>query len=88
MDFNPRSRTGSDLNLREGPGTEYNFNPRSRTGSDTQPGVSRRWRSNFNPRSRTGSDAELQEGEADEWISIHAPARGATYRTQTDDKGF
>ena len=78
-DFNPRSRTGSDLGLL------YfhlwriaNFNPRSRTGSDL-------WLISliitivyFNPRSRTGSDILPRITIADFRISIHAPARGAT----------
>ena len=33
-DFNPRSRTGSDLDNPEGMVDMCDFNPRSRTGSD------------------------------------------------------
>ncbi len=39
----------------------------------------RRRQGDFNPRSRTGSDAvHLRENNRD-WISIHAPAQGATF---------
>ena len=59
--------------------TEKCFNPRSRTGSDQHKCVVAFQQVGFNPRSRTGSDA-LQSYE--QWnytyVSIHAPARGAT----------
>ena len=56
-DFNPRSRTGSDVNIFPLAVRHTNFNPRSRTGSD-------------------GIDFMIHHGDP---ISIHAPARGATY---------
>ena len=34
---------------------------------------------NFNPRSREGSDATMEAMGGAETISIHAPARGATF---------
>ena len=56
INFNPRSRTGSDDSVLWETNAPVNFNPRSRTGSDLQP-TSRIASSNhFNPRSRTGSD--------------------------------
>ena len=55
------------------------FNPRSRGGSDakrrTRPPVSRR----FNPRSRGGSDGSAPFPTPQTWVSIHAPAGGATH---------
>ena len=56
MDFNPRSREGSDADV------IY----RVQTGAD------------FNPRSREGSDPGCFHRDRPAWISIHAPARGAT----------
>ena len=56
-----------------------NFNPRSRMGSD--PGEDCRsgfTDTDFNPRSRMGSDRPDGRVLADERISIHAPAWGAT----------
>ena len=56
-DFNPRSRTGSDISENLLDRWVEHFNPRSRTGSDLPmisvfgAGV------DFNPRSRTGSDS-------------------------------
>ncbi len=57
--FNPRSRVGSDRQIRRRRKSRCSFNPRSRVGSDRgsapNPGGSR----SFNPRSRVGSDAQL-----------------------------
>ena len=76
--FNPRSRTGSDrCGNRAGRGQEY-FNPRSRTGSDKIAGLHVRDVDDFNPRSRTGSDTQEKAMTLYVYISIHAPARGAT----------
>ena len=38
---------------------------------------------NFNPRSREGSDPRYVDVIVDRWISIHAPARGATRRAES-----
>ena len=38
---------------------------------------------NFNPRSREGSDPRYVDVIVDRWISIHAPARGATHLPKT-----
>ena len=58
-----------------------NFNPRSREGSDRGPADF--WehsRYHFNPRSREGSDRKYGHRNFKRMISIHAPARGATFR--------
>ena len=38
----------------------------------------RRYVLNFNPRSHEGSDDDWGEDDEDDWISIHAPTKGAT----------
>ena len=56
------------------------FNPRAREGRDAGPRVAGRGVSGFNPRAREGRDsncASTHSASAD--VSIHAPARGATY---------
>ena len=61
MDFNPRSREGSDTSGSV-PGllAEY-FNPRSREGSDLSLFSFGPHTFYFNPRSREGSDTDGQE---------------------------
>ena len=78
-DFNPRSREGSDTIclIRTLEPCRY-FNPRSREGSDIHWPMLYLTRTNFNPRSREGSDTRVVFALAHRWISIHAPARGAT----------
>ena len=56
-----------------------NFNPRSREGSDPADTVPRFPQDYFNPRSREGSDAITLTITLDLAISIHAPAKGATF---------
>ena len=78
VNFNPRSREGSDTYAGSRFDHHRNFNPRSREGSDYK-----RWRdideqNNFNPRSREGSDERGKGQKVVYRISIHAPARGAT----------
>ena len=104
--FNPRSREGSDGKYLYGIRRQHHFNPRSREGSDDlrqmgqgrpcrfQSTLPRRERlpigwshpswSNFNPRSREGSDVH-STGRLSTvlCISIHAPAKGATFNTLT-----
>ena len=55
------------------------FNPRSREGSDQAAAKESRGGGNFNPRSREGSDVGRCNLERLTAISIHAPAKGATY---------
>ena len=56
------------------------FNPRSREGSDSTTASRRSRDSHFNPRSREGSDpAPPRCRHLHHSISIHAPAKGATW---------
>ena len=52
LDFNPRSREGSDALDHSAECGMTNFNPRSREGSDTRPDTLFCIPSHFNPRSR------------------------------------
>ena len=55
------------------------FNPRSREGSDAFVNViALQHIPDFNPRSREGSDKHLPLRHCKRYISIHAPAKGAT----------
>ena len=54
------------------------FNPRSREGSDDRSGERSDISRHFNPRSREGSDTMFSYAVRCTFISIHAPARGAT----------
>ena len=59
---------------------KQNFNPRSREGSDSVFFKVRSFLDYFNPRSREGSDSGVPKNNAIALkISIHAPARGATF---------
>ena len=78
--FNPRSRAGSDLFTRSFARHDPRFNPRSRAGSDLPSGgttgqvlafQSTLPRGERPPASRRGDDMDH--------VSIHAPARGATF---------
>ena len=79
VNFNPRSREGSDGFFGLFQILSSYFNPRSREGSDCR-SLFRFSRScDFNPRSREGSDVRnLTQHSGRIFISIHAPARGAT----------
>ena len=61
------------------PGKPQDFNPRSREGSDHVRNTPAIPPANFNPRSREGSDCFCDFPERHTLISIHAPAKGATY---------
>ena len=54
------------------------FNPRSREGSDYTRAASAKHSDYFNPRSREGSDEDSWKLLDTLYISIHAPAKGAT----------
>ena len=56
INFNPRSREGSDAACHIRQKCSQYFNPRSREGSDQKPEIIRGSIINFNPRSREGSD--------------------------------
>ena len=79
MNFNPRSRTGSDLPAPSKAGQASLFQPtlphRERPVAAPPIGAIVLY---FNPRSRTGSDRVAVTGFATEEISTHAPAQGAT----------
>ena len=78
--FNPRSREGSDFFDIFGSLRPIHFNPRSREGSDPLSSFKLGFTANFNPRSREGSDFRcIARLSIMQTISIHAPARGATY---------
>ena len=55
------------------------FNPRSREGSDNRTTKQIFTNRNFNPRSREGSDVIKDKLTKSGKISIHAPAKGATF---------
>ena len=55
------------------------FNPRSRAGSDGPVSNDRAFFMSFNPRSRAGSDVISPAVQTKVDVSIHAPARGATW---------
>ena len=78
--FNPRSREGSDAPIPTQCHPPSHFNPRSREGSDIFGKYICHMPGNFNPRSREGSDINTEPGRSLSYmISIHAPARGATF---------
>ena len=77
--FNPRTRTGCDNNREETKGIYPSFNPRTRTGCDIIDGLIKLRKAGFNPRTRTGCDDDGICGVGLLNVSIHAPARGATY---------
>ena len=78
MNFNPRSREGSDIRIRIQNNIARDFNPRSREGSDAYACRHGKTAEHFNPRSREGSDVPPVYPSNIREISIHAPAKGAT----------
>ena len=69
---------GATRTYGRGSSSDNNFNPRSREGSDVT-NVEKEFSSHyFNPRSREGSDDDFIIKWRSIFISIHAPARGAT----------
>ena len=78
IDFNPRSREGSDCQRNRRWKCNLYFNPRSREGSDDGTSITHTTYTNFNPRSREGSDDNFSLICNNPIISIHAPAKGAT----------
>ena len=55
------------------------FNPRTREGCDRDIIKRKRRYQHFNPRTREGCDASKSTDFTGDYISIHAPARGATH---------
>ena len=84
----PLAQFQSTLPRRERPSSMFDiiscghFNPRSREGSDLNAAVKSSGSNfNFNPRSREGSDNDAIVTIFNFYISIHAPAKGATWAT-------
>ena len=61
----------------------FDFNPRTREGCDSGWSRATRAQRHFNPRTREGCDAGVGDNDGIIVISIHAPARGATYNDKT-----
>ena len=78
VDFNPRSREGSDRTGATAVPILADFNPRSREGSDNILWFHVDIPPYFNPRSREGSDLVTSLYGYVRSISIHAPVKGAT----------
>ena len=78
--FNPRSREGSDRSVCHHAGPDYQFQstlPRGERQCNSPANVANIM--DFNPRSREGSDVDVPDiCDHMQYISIHAPARGAT----------
>ena len=78
--FNPRSRTGSDAILSDSSRTHASFNPRSRTGSDSSTSTASPARNEFQSTLPHGERLAISRSAVmPRSVSIHAPARGATY---------
>ena len=78
INFNPRSREGSDLNQPLFLFIHHKFQSTLPRGERRLIQITKRQTENFNPRSREGSDASVSVAATAVGISIHAPARGAT----------
>ena len=79
IDFNPRSREGSDLRVPAAYHLHDNFNPRSREGSDDALGVASFLLGLISIHAPAkGATSELPPLFGNILISIHAPAKGAT----------
>ena len=77
--FNPRTREGCDIYDYEVTTTPDDFNPRTREGCDRWIMMIYHFKSYFNPRTREGCDNTVRLYVLNLlYISIHAPARGAT----------
>ena len=77
--FNPRARMGRDGVLSYVKLFTLCFNPRARMGRDGWRFVFRnRLKPSFNPRARMGRDIAMLKERLQSYVSIHAPAWGAT----------
>ena len=63
--------------------TRKSFNPRTRTGCDGRSAPARGESPCFNPRTRTGCDGSYKPRIQCLIVSIHAPARGATFPSRS-----
>ena len=85
FNFNPRSREGSDFAIQSFGKKEGDFNPRSREGSDVMILAIGIALCGFQSTLPRGERLSITNESIDFWcISIHAPARGATYVTIPD----
>ena len=82
LDFNPRSREGSDFQHAAFCKRKRNFNPRSREGSDmiTEDSWMTGQISIHAP--AKGATKKVKSKKYGNYISIHAPAKGATLATK------
>ena len=76
--FNPRTRMGCDSKRMVKKGKAPDFNPRTRMGCDIKINPVPNQVQDFNPRTRMGCDYVLSVYLLVRFISIHAPAWGAT----------
>ena len=81
--FNPRARVGRDLDSIPVQTHGHNFNPRARVGRDKKFWLLLMRTGHFNPRARVGRDSFFREFCRSFFISIHAPAWGATVPVYT-----
>ncbi len=84
FDFNPRSRKGSDVN--SGNLLHVFIVFQSTLPQRERQNLYCKWKLfsiNFNPRSRKGSDKPQLAAHRLRYISIHAPAKGATFTKRT-----
>ena len=58
----------------------HGFNPRARMGRDQHEKFDQSTSSSFNPRARMGRDIKTVLSTDNRYVSIHAPAWGATTR--------
>ena len=80
--FNPRPRAGGDVSLLKKEVLVRDFNPRPRAGGDSFPPGDMIGGGDFNPRPRAGGDESCSFPLYAGLISIHAPAQGATGKSQ------
>ena len=78
MRFNPRPRAGGDFLRVNTPSVIIGFNPRPRAGGDLCLAFTAYPTPGFNPRPRAGGDRQAVGFTDNSFVSIHAPARGAT----------
>ena len=64
------------------------FNPRPRAGCDKVGTDLRQYLTSFNPRPRAGCDIKTNTNKHKQSVSIHAPARGATYWIKCQEPFF
>jgi len=77
--FNPRARRGRDKAKSTTSTATVCFNPRARRGRDVMSRSGTTRSKSFNPRARRGRDLHHgSSGEGFGYVSIHAPAGGAT----------